>query len=186
MTSDETKIDTDQLRTIANAIGQIAQDTSAFTTLQNDNPWAGKFDAALWMNDIYADRRDAIYQHGMDLKQTFHDMSVHLNNIADDADNTDQSNGDSVSSLDSQIDTEISGLKSDVGNDVSNPVKGVAGGPNGGKYGYQSGDDTHAGDDTSNTTLNSDGTATINDSQLSTVAGVDLGKKVSESTAEGT
>lgn len=191
MTSDKTQIDTDQLRTIAKAIGQIAQDTSAFTGLQNDAPWAGKFDAALWMNDIYTDRRDAMYQHGMDLKKAFNEMSVHLNNIADDADNTDQSNGDSVNSLDSQINTEISGMKSDTKSDIGTPVHGPTAGPNGGQYGYDSGDDTHSGDDKPNTTLNSDGTADINDTQLPTVTDsdgnkLDLSKEVTKSTAPGT
>jgi hypothetical protein len=156
MSSDKTTIHSSDLRKIANTIGSIAQDTSAFTKLQDQSPNAGQFDAAKWLTDIYTDRRDALYQHGMDLKQTFHDMSVHLNNIADDYDAADTSNAAGLKKLDGQIDTEMKTMKTEITGDVHNPVAGPKGGQK-----YTSGDNKNPGGDKSDMTLNSDGTATV-------------------------
>lgn len=156
MTSGQTSIDSTQLRAIADAIGGIAQDSSAFTKLQGQNPDAGKFDAAKWLNDIYADRRNALYQHGMDLKQTFHEMSLHLHNIADDYDNTDTGNAESMAKLDGEISDEMSTMESQIAGDASNPVQG----PQAGKD-YTSGDNTNSDGDHSTVTLNANGTATV-------------------------
>ena len=156
MSSDKTQINSGDLRKIATTIGSIAQDTSAFTKLQGEAPNAGKFDAAKWLTDIYTDRRDALYQHGMDLKQTFHDMSVHLNNIADDYDAADTSNAAGVKKLDGQIKSELSTMKTEISGDVHNPVAGPKGGQT-----YGSGDNKNPGGDKSDMTINSDGTVTI-------------------------
>jgi hypothetical protein len=164
--ADKTQIDSSQLRTIADAIGNIAQDTSAFQTMQGLSPNAGKFDAATWLVDIYTDRRDALYQHGMDLKQTFHDMSAHLRTIADDYDNADQNSADGVAKLDGQISDELSQMNSEIGSDTANPVQPIAG-----PASYDSGDNSNASGDKPDMTLNSDGTIAITgtDGQTHTV-----------------
>lgn len=156
--TDQTKIDSNQLRTIADAIGSIAQDSSAFTKLQGQNPSAGRFDAARWLNDIFADRRNALYQHGMDLKQTFHDMSIHLHNIADEYDNADTGNAEGLAKLESGISEEMSTMKSQITGDVSNPVQGPHTGQD-----YTSGDQTNPDGHHSTVTLHGDGTATVTD-----------------------
>jgi hypothetical protein len=156
MSADKTSIHSNDLRTIANTIGNIAQDSSAFTKLQGMSPNAGKFDAAKWLNDIYTDRRDALYQHGMDLKQTFHDMATHLHNIADDYDAADTSNAAGLKKLDGQINSELKTMKTEITGDVHNPVAGPKGGTT-----YTSGDNKNPGGDKSDMTLNSDGTVTV-------------------------
>ena len=160
MTSGQTHIESEHLRTIADAIGAIAQDTSAFTKLQSQHPSAGNFDAAKWLTDVVADRRNALYQHGMDLKQTFHEMSVRLHDIADEYDRADTGNAAGVAKLEAEVSEDLSVLQSHVVQDVADPVQGPEAGTD-----YTSDDHAHPDGHDSTVTLHDGGTATVTNAE---------------------
>ncbi|ROO63206.1 hypothetical protein EDC02_5226 [Micromonospora sp. Llam0] len=93
----ETRVEPEELRRVAKAIGSIMDDYDAvFRNLGSMDPNAGKFDVAEWLEDLFADRRDAIVTHAKYLRMAFEEINAGLYRVADAFEGVDMSNGDAV------------------------------------------------------------------------------------------
>lgn len=107
----ETRVDPEELRKVAKAIGSIMDDyDSVFRNLGTLDPNAGKFDVAEWLEDLFVDRRDAIVTHAKYLRLAFDEINAGLYKIADAFEDVDMSNADAVAAASGLARTAVEGM----------------------------------------------------------------------------
>ncbi|SFH50401.1 hypothetical protein [Amycolatopsis regifaucium] len=105
-----TKIDANAIRGVADNIAKIMDEhKTAFESLKNHWPNAGKFPLAQWVERVVDDRRNAVVAHADHLTLTFETMSAKLKAIADKFEKTDGDNAAAIKSLLAALEGEISG-----------------------------------------------------------------------------
>ncbi|HET6502598.1 MAG TPA: hypothetical protein VFG87_17725 [Amycolatopsis sp.] len=88
-----TSFDAETVSEIANEIGQLLSDMSAFSDLAQQDPNAGKqLQTGQWINQIVADRRDGLVQHAQNLKAQFEQMCQNLQSTISALGQTDENN----------------------------------------------------------------------------------------------
>ncbi|MEU8328680.1 MULTISPECIES: hypothetical protein [unclassified Micromonospora] len=107
----ETRVTPDQLREIGKKIGALLEDhQSVFNNLAKVKPNAGKFDAAVWLEDLFADRRNAIIEHVKYLQRAFDEINTGLYEIAGDYERIDGSNADAVAKFNKDAKKVVGGM----------------------------------------------------------------------------
>lgn len=105
-----TKIDANAIRGVADNIAKIMDEhKTAFESLKNHWPNAGKFPLAQWVERVVDDRRNAVVAHADHLTLTFEAMSAKLKDIADKFEKTDGDNAAAIKNLLAALEGEISG-----------------------------------------------------------------------------
>ena len=100
---DETKVDVARLRDLAAQLAVLVDDHGRpFEELYGWTPALGDFETARWLGDLVTDRRDAVLAHVAYLRRTLADLSVALEQIAGDVDETDAVNAAGVRNLGSR------------------------------------------------------------------------------------
>ncbi|MGC4812242.1 hypothetical protein ACLQ29_17100 [Micromonospora sp. DT228] len=107
----ETRVTPDQLRDIGKKIGALLEDhQSVFNKLAKMKPNAGKFDAAVWLEDLFADRRAAIVEHVKYLQRAFDEINTGLYAIADDYERIDGTNAEAVAKFNKDAKKVVGGM----------------------------------------------------------------------------
>ncbi|HET6502846.1 MAG TPA: transglycosylase SLT domain-containing protein [Amycolatopsis sp.] len=96
---DRVSFDADQVRRVAQEIGRLMDDTSAFGALSNQSLNGGQFDAALWLRQIVQNRKQGLLQHVQDLKSALEDIGTSLQDVVNDLQRTDGQNAADVRRL---------------------------------------------------------------------------------------
>ncbi|MGW5578507.1 hypothetical protein [Micromonospora chokoriensis] len=92
-----TEVNPVKLREYAEKIKSLLEPhQSAFSELAEQEPHAGDFETANWVEDIFLDRRDGVIAHVKHLQQAFDEMADGLIKIANDFEDIDANNGDAV------------------------------------------------------------------------------------------
>ena len=128
----ETKVNVQKLKDVGTLIGYIVDEHKApINDLGKITPNAGKFDAALWLEDLWADRRDAIGTHMKYLETAFGEIEEGLISIAKEFDGVDSTNADAIAAFTAKA----KGIITEMGKAEYEPVMTK------GKTSYESGDD---------------------------------------------
>jgi hypothetical protein len=94
--NDHTLVDPGAMKHTAKQIGELMADMTVFENLAGQDPRAGDFETAHWLQEIIRDRRDGLVQHARDLKVAFGEIRDSLEAVADDFQCTDQANADNL------------------------------------------------------------------------------------------
>lgn len=107
----ETQVSPEQLREIGKKIGNLLEDhQSVFNKLTDLEPNAGTFDAAVWLEDLFIDRRDGIIEHVKYLQRAFDEINTGLYEIADGYELIDGSNADAVAAFNKEAKKVVTGM----------------------------------------------------------------------------
>ncbi|RSN39928.1 hypothetical protein DMC64_37045 [Amycolatopsis sp. WAC 04197] len=104
-----TNFDAEAIKASAGKLGTIMDDMSAFQALKEHWPNAGKFETAVWLEQIVDDRRNGIVAHGEHLQTVLNDLRATLTSIADGFESTDDENAKAILKSIQGLEAKISG-----------------------------------------------------------------------------
>lgn len=97
---EETRVDVERLRDLAASIGALLDEHDKhFQDLYGWTPGLGDFDTARWLGDLVTDRRDAVLAHVTYLRRTLTDLTVALEQVAGEVDETEAANAAAITRL---------------------------------------------------------------------------------------
>jgi transglycosylase-like protein with SLT domain len=123
---DRISFDADEVRRVAQEIGRLLEDTSAFGALSNQSVNGGQFDAALWLQQIVQNRKQSLLQHVQDLKSALEDIGTSLQDVVNDLQGIDGQNAADVRRL---IDQDMRALDNALALDAPELGFGTNGAP---------------------------------------------------------
>lgn len=116
--ADGTAFDSEEIDKAAKEIGGIMQDMSAFQSLKEHWPNAGKFESAQWLERVVDDRRNGLVAHAERMKNVLEEMETQLSTIARDFENMDGENA-------GKIKTKVDDMRSNIDSSVAQLDKGT-------------------------------------------------------------
>ncbi|MGP4017779.1 hypothetical protein [Saccharopolyspora sp. 5N708] len=112
---DKTALDPAEVKNSGTAIGQLGADVNGFSSLNDIHPKPGDFLVGDWLNELVTTRRDTLYQHCNELSAALEEVGRKLQEIATEIESTDQSNGEKVSKLNSDLESTVHDMETRVG-----------------------------------------------------------------------
>ena len=116
--ADGTAFDSEEIDKAAKEIGKLMSDMSAFQSLKEHWPNAGKFETAQWLERVVDDRRNGLVAHAERMKNVLEEMETQLSTIARDFENMDGENA-------AKMKTKVDDMQRNIDSSVASLDKGT-------------------------------------------------------------
>lgn len=114
-TPDKTRLDGPAVRSASDEIEKLAADVNSFPELNEIQPRSGDFAVGHWLDDLVAQRRDALQRHCDELQTTLREISGKLRTLATDIEHVDQDNAAQVKKLNDEVETTMGQVRERLG-----------------------------------------------------------------------
>lgn len=114
-TPDKTRLDGPAVRSASDEIEKLAADVNSFPELNDIQPRSGDFAVGHWLDDLVAQRRDALQRHCDELQTTLREISGKLRTLATDIEHVDQDNAAQVKKLNDEVETTMGQVRERLG-----------------------------------------------------------------------